>query len=808
MRRENSVLRFDIWGITASLDDPRIAQLTDSERRELRGDQVSAIFKLTPISVVANLANMITLNLLFDQPANSLFFTLWNLALGTVLIRWIFVWRARGRFCEPNGASERAVKRLTFNSILFAIIWAAPIIYLFGSSDIELRAILMGVAIGMVTGGALTLATVWQAALCFVITLLIPAGATIVMSGFLHAAAVLTFGISFLMVVASVVLDRSSLFFDARRSAIHLQKLNRIRVDQLRDLQESSDDILWEVDAHGRLIHVNDRLAQIFRRSIADIEGMSLQVLFGRRPEDPFRVTNNASNRYIRACMRQRKSIDRCTITVNINKEIRCWAVSAKVSFAEDGSYLGFRGLVCDVTETLRAQAATELLAMTDPLTGLPNRLFLQNQVELAFKNIASENDGFTLVTLDLDRFKQINDTFGHAVGDELLRQCSDRLTAALRSDEIVTRYGGDEFVLLLRTTNHESLQEISSRLIRTISAPYRVDRHLLNVGASIGIALAPHDATTFKELLRKSDQALYRAKSEGRGRYCLFSRELSSTIAKRRQTEADLREAIATSQILLNFQPIVEMQTGRIVACETLVRWEHPERGAISPIEFINIAEETGLIVELGAWILDTACTQALAWPRDVRVAVNVSAVQFRCHNFTEQVQRALRDSGLPASRLDIEITESVLITDRAQTLRTLNELRELGVRISLDDFGTGYSSLAYLSEFPIDKIKIDQSFVRKLGHQSVSSAIVRAITDLGNALGIATIAEGVETTQQLELLRDQGCTQAQGYLISRPVPASQIAFLLGNPNAAFISATKSATPPETTTATVKHVA
>ncbi|MDE2115754.1 MAG: diguanylate cyclase, partial [Hyphomicrobiales bacterium] len=537
MSGKNNALRFDIWGITASFDDPRIAQLTDSERRELRGDQVAAIFKLTPISVLANLANMITLNLLFNQPATSLFFTLWNLSLGTVLMRWIYVWRARSRFCGPNCASERAVKRLTFNSVLFAVIWAAPVIYLFGRSDTELRAILVGVAIGMVTGGALTLATVWQAALCFVTTLLIPAGFTILLSGFIHAAAVMTFGISFLMVVASVVLDRSSLFFDARRSAIHLQKLNRIRVDQLRDLQESSDDILWEVDARGRLIHVSERLAQIFRRSVAEIEGMSLQVLFGRTAEDPFRVTNNASNRYLRACMRQRKSADRCTITVSINKEIRCWAVSAKVNFAEDGTYHGFRGLVCDVTETLRAQAATELLAMTDPLTGLPNRLFLQNQVELAFKNIASENDGFTLVTLDLDRFKQINDTFGHAVGDELLRQCSDRLTAALRSDEIVTRYGGDEFVLLLRTTNHESLQEISSRLIRTISAPYRVDRHLLNVGASIGIALAPHDATTFKELLRKSDQALYRAKSEGRGRYCLFSRELSSTIAKRRQT-------------------------------------------------------------------------------------------------------------------------------------------------------------------------------------------------------------------------------------------------------------------------------
>ncbi len=428
-----------------------------------------------------------------------------------------------------------------------------------------------------------------------------------------------------------------------------------------------------------------------------------------------------------------------------------------------------------DITERKRAETRIAHMAHHDALTSLPNRVLMRLRME---GMLAARDGGHVAVMcLDLDNFKSVNDTLGHPLGDLLLQQVARRLQGELRSDDTVARLGGDEFAVLQADTESADVaSELAQRLLTVVSEPYEIDGHTVTVGASIGIALAPNDGNDPDRLLKQADMALYRAKGDGKGALRFFEPEMDAHVQARRHLEMDLRSALNSGELEIYYQPLVDITSGRTCAFEALLRWRHRERGMIPPSEFIPVAEETGLIGPLGAFVLRQACADATLWPNDTKVAVNLSPLQFRTGSLLQTVMSALERSGLAAHRLELEITETLLLERGERVLATLHALRALGVRIAMDDFGTGYSSLSYLRSFPFDKIKIDRSFVRDLSSNTDSLAIVRAIVSLGSSLGITVTAEGVECEHDLDQLRAAGCNQAQGFLFSMPRPQREI--------------------------------
>jgi diguanylate cyclase (GGDEF)-like protein len=433
-----------------------------------------------------------------------------------------------------------------------------------------------------------------------------------------------------------------------------------------------------------------------------------------------------------------------------------------------------------DVTARQQAEASVAFMARHDSLTKLGNRMLFRERMEEA---LASTGRGvqFALIWLDLDNFKQVNDTLGHPVGDGLLVAIAGRLQGCVREGDTVARIGGDEFAIVqLAARQPHDAETLVGRIIAAFRDPYDVAGHQVTVAASIGVTVAPGDGVSHDTLMRNADIALYLAKTEGRGAVRFFEPEMDARIHSRRMLERDLQGAISRNEFELYYQPLVSLITDGLIGFEALLRWQHPVRGLVSPLDFIPVTEETGMITAIGAWALQRACLEAANWPAHITVAVNLSPVQFRSGNLVEMVQSALDTSGLRPDRLELEITESVLLRDTAATLTTLHQLRAMGIGVALDDFGTGYSSLSYLHRFPFSKIKIDQTFVRDLMTSKESMSIIHAVIGLGESLGIRTIAEGVETQEQLDKLREIRCSQAQGYFFGRPSPATEVALLI----------------------------
>jgi len=429
-----------------------------------------------------------------------------------------------------------------------------------------------------------------------------------------------------------------------------------------------------------------------------------------------------------------------------------------------------------DITERRRAESQIAHMAMHDALTDLPNRLMLRGSLENALAR-AKRGELVALFYVDLDHFKAVNDSLGHLVGDELLKEVADRLRGCVRETDTIARLGGDEFAIIqtvLQRPNDAAL--LAQRVQEAIKAPFSIEGNRVVIDTSIGIALAPEDGNSVEELLKNADLAAYAAKADGRGAFRFFERDMDRRVQQRRLLELDLREAVVKQEFKLHYQPIVNLQTGEITSLEALIRWQHPRRGQVLPGDFIPLAEDLGLIVPIGEWVINRACADAATWADHIKVAVNLSPIQLLNKDLVDVVTRALARSGLQAHRLEFEITESVLMHNTAATLATLHQLRALGIRFSMDDFGTGYSSLGYLRSFPFDKIKIDRSFVTDISDEKNASAIIKGVTSLANSLNIVAAVEGVETAEQLEHVRPLGCTEIQGYLFSRPKELDEI--------------------------------
>ncbi len=440
----------------------------------------------------------------------------------------------------------------------------------------------------------------------------------------------------------------------------------------------------------------------------------------------------------------------------------------------------GFVATHQDVTEQRRSDEKVAYFAHHDALTGLPNRVRLNDDLEQAL-SYAKRGEVVAVHVLDLDNFKSVNDTLGHPIGDKLLKDVSRRLTEQLRDTDTIARLGGDEFAIVERQISKPlDAVTLAERLTKAVAQPYEIDGHCIIIGTSIGIAIGPQDGSTAEEIMRNADLALYRAKADGRGSFCFFEPEMDVQMQERSQLEKELRNALTRSEFELHYQPIVNVETNEICAFEALLRWRHPQRGLVSPADFIPLAEETRLIVPIGEWVLQETCRAAAEWPQHVKIAVNLSAVQFRFGGVVDVVKNALAMANLAPHRLELEITETLLLDGTEATLETLHSLRRLGVGIAMDDFGTGYSSLSYLQSFPFDKIKIDKSFVQGIDDDDKSLNIIRAVTALANGLGIRTTAEGVESSAQLNAVTSEGCSEVQGYLMSRPLLLSQVEQIL----------------------------
>ena len=458
--------------------------------------------------------------------------------------------------------------------------------------------------------------------------------------------------------------------------------------------------------------------------------------------------------------------------------EVHWFSISGK-PIIEDGIFKGYRGTGTDITAKHEAEQKIQFLAYHDPLTGLPNRVLLEDRLQQAIALAERGHHGLALVFMDLDNFKKINDSLGHAAGDALLQEVATRLKRCVRDTDTISRQGGDEFVLVLGGLHgSEGSLPVLTKIMESLQAPFVCEGNELSTSASMGVALYPQDGDNFDILRKKADMAMYRAKEAGRSTYRFFDEAMDEEAIEHLLMRSGLRRAIERGEFVLHYQPQIDIASGQVVGVEALLRWEHPEFGLVAPGRFIPVAEESGLIVPIGAWVIEEACRQAMAWRRaglpELVMAVNLSAAQFRRNGIEDTVARALQHSGLVPALLELELTESILLQDVEQVLATVQRLKQLGVQLAIDDFGTGYSSLSYLKRFDIDKLKIDQSFIRDLASDPDDAAIVRAIIQMAHSLGLRAIAEGVETAELLQQLRSFGCDEAQGYHYARPMPAA----------------------------------
>ncbi len=538
----------------------------------------------------------------------------------------------------------------------------------------------------------------------------------------------------------------------------------------LREFEESRRGWFWETDAGGLITYISPELATALGLSVEHLlctpmTSLVLHELGERRTGD--------GERTLGFHLSTRLAFSEIAVRAVAGEEVRWWSLSGRPAFDEYGTFLGFRGSGTDLTEMRRSEAEVKRLASYDPLTGLPNRILMRRTLDESLRDVAGRPKRAALLMLDLDRFKMVNDTLGHPVGDALLRQVAERIQQVVQREGQVGRIGGDEFnVVLPGLDDRARIETLATAIIEAISRPYLIEDSHVSIGASIGVALAPDDGATADALVRNADLALYAAKAQGKGICRFYEPEMHASAKERRLLEMDLRNVMNDSGLHLVYQPVVDAQSEAIVCFEALVRWNHPTRGMVSPSDFIPIAEEIGLIAHIGEWVLRTACLEAANWPDSVRIAVNISPIQFANPSLPGLVMSALAAAQLPAHRLELEITEGVFLNDDAATDAMFARLKAIGVRFALDDFGTGYSSLGYLKKAPFDKIKIDQSFVRGAAVPgNRNAAIIRAIVALAESLGMETTAEGAETPEELALIRSLGCSHIQGYIFGRPM-------------------------------------
>ncbi len=738
-------------------------------------EQLLPLLENNPGVMASNaVATLLVASLFLGKHAQS-FALLW--ALAALIIILISLSLARRISQSLFTVTSPVTSALMFVSMVGVrgFVWAVGLSRLVPEADMETRMLIGWLIIGLMSSGAFAYWPVPLAA--FLFSGLVGLGGLFGLTN-LGLSTVLVSSLS-LMVFSYLLLRVMLWHARVLRGEIISQKQlatkNEVISLLLKDFEESSKDWLWETDRDGCVTRGAQSFVDFFGLPTSALQERALPLVMYDRAMTPLQ---RRAMLKLGARLRKGKPFAGCMLTVGEADKELYLELSAKPILSRDGVIEGWRGVASDRTAAAHAEAKVKRLALFDPLTGLPNRVQFSQILAQVLSSSGSRD--YWVMYLDLDGFKGVNDSMGHAAGDQLLKAVVERLRPVTGADNVLARFGGDEFALLTQGTAAD-IEWQWRRLVQALHTVFHIEGRDVMVGVSIGIMAIDEAGMTVDEVLRRADLALYRAKHDGRGSGRYYEPLMDSKLQQRRQFEQDLRKALNLSQFQLHYQPMVDMKTRRICGMETLLRWHHPERGLVPPDQFIPVAEQTGLITEIGEWVLKTACQDAAAWPSTIRVAVNMSPLQLRGHRLLASVTRALAASGLPASRLEIEVTESALVEETDRVAKVLDDLRALGVVIALDDFGTGYSSLSYLHQFHFDKLKIDKSFVQSFETRPESRAVVKAAMLLARELGFATTAEGVETPAQFQALMEQGCEEAQGYLLGRPAPLSDLQPLLG---------------------------
>jgi diguanylate cyclase (GGDEF)-like protein/PAS domain S-box-containing protein len=682
----------------------------------------------------------------------------WLAAVG--LANWAY-WRSavgEGASSDSRSAEGRPLYRSIGEAVGLAVIWSALPVYAFATQPHEVQ-VVIGAAMGAMIIAAIGLASVPAAAFAWIATVT----AALCCAYYLGSPQMEpTLGFAIVGVAAVAIFGVARL---TRWTYGQLQVIAKVRTQAesvrllLKEYEHRGVGWLWQVDAENRVVYISSRMTSLLGRSASQLIGHSLPATLGG---------NSALGRTLLA--RQPFA--------NLEMELKTRRGTRWISLAGDpiidvaGQFQGFRGVGSDITEVRRTQERLTNLANMDVLSGLPNRGRVRQLLGEALSGAQSGSCPCAIMFLDLDGFKPVNDTFGHPKGDAVLKSVSQRLVKEVGEVGHVGRMGGDEFAIVIRDAqSRRKVEDLAGRIIEAVAEPYHIDKAEIRIGVSIGCAFGPIDGQTVDDLIQKADLALYQAKGQGRGTCCYFSADMQNEAEDRLRLEQDLRQALTLKQFRLDYQPLVNAADQSLVGFEALIRWHHPTRGMVSPLEFIPLAEETGLIMQLGDWVIEEACRAASVWPDYISVALNLSARQLILPALPNTVAEAIARYKLKANRLELEVTESVFLGDSEGSLDVLKRLRTLGVGIALDDFGTGYSSLGYLNKAVFHKLKIDGSFVRDAAHNRETVAIIQSIVSLAKSFRMTVTAEGVETPDDFNRMRDLGCHQIQGYLFGKPM-------------------------------------
>ncbi|WP_428244265.1 putative bifunctional diguanylate cyclase/phosphodiesterase [Gynuella sp.] len=754
--------------------------LADEFESQVRAMQIQSVVRITPLIACVNILNAVILSFVFWNDDYRLPLLIWGAAILIFCVNALLTWfRTRDRQA-PMHASRRAIRRANIHASILAVLWASPAAVLFSSSTPEQQLLLSSVTIGMMCGGALILSNIAFAGSSY--SSIVGLGGMIAL---LSSNLPTALPLAVLLLIYIAVLDAG---------VIHLARIYRARIVAellaenqkqvisllLNDFEQHTADVLLEMDGNLKFRRASDKLATFLKLPETDIINHSLIELITGFQKTLMPETQAAAKQSLAILKHHftgQKAFRDIEFPVQRGEEQFWWSLTARPI-----NSVGWRGVISDITAARSAQQHIWHLAHSDAITGLGNRHQFQHVLREVFSCMTGSSQMVAVLCIDLDRFKSVNDAYGHNVGDKLLSFVGRRLAKQSREQDLVARIGGDEFgIVLKRIGGRVEAEQIAERILGKLQEPCNIDGNAIHIGASLGLALAPEDGDKPEILLKHADMALYAAKADGRGCMRSFSAAISAQVEKKLVLENALRTAIQRNELSLAYQPQQRLKTGLIEGFEALLRWEHPEFGKVPPGVFIPVAEESGLIREIGLWVIEQACIFSRSLPLGMRIAVNLSPLQLVGHDLIDQLEDILERYEISADRLELEVTESMLInSDSDMDMLTL--LKAMGIRIALDDFGTGYSALAYLRQFPFDKLKIDRSFMKEIKTHQDALAVVGAIIDMAKALDMEVVAEGIEDEQTLKLLTLYGCDTVQGYVIARPMPEKDVAVFLKN--------------------------
>ena len=751
----------------------------EADWARLRGLQYASLSNVTKLRVLAHAVAAVGVARLYYDTISIFIMLAWMVGLGASLF---YSARTDQSLADADRRrlSRDEVKKQTMLSIANALAWVVPIAGFapFGESSRMLE--LWAITAMLMTASAVLMPAVPLGNLIFagVVGL-----GSLVSFVFMQSYDMAVISVVFGAVVALGSIESARSFLTARVAESAMAEKSEVVSLLLREFEEGEADWLWQIDTSRRCRSVSPRFAFALGLSPEEIDGKPfIQMIAGPAWETgqfPSSLHDLAER------LKRRENFSNLLVRVTINGQQRWWELSGTPKLDENGVFDGFRGVGSDVTEQRESSDKIAHMARYDTLTGLPNRMMVTEALGDALRYAAQWRTRCAFLMIDLDRFKSVNDTLGHLVGDQLLARVSERLKGLITDNELCGRLGGDEFAIVVRdASDHTRVTRVAQAVIELLSRPYEVDHHTLYIGASVGSAIGPRDGNTVETLMRNADLALYRSKEEGGGQHFNYEPSLHAHAEERRKLEFSLRRALERNEFVLNYQPVVDAKDETIVSFEALLRWHSEDHGFVSPAKFIPLAEDTRLIVPIGEWVLREACREATNWPSNVKVAVNVSGEQLLEQNFIATVVGALSSTGLPAQRLEIEVTESIFVRDSSAARGVLEQIMALGCGIALDDFGTGYSSLAYIRNLRFSTIKVDRSFVQGAAADNPESlAIIRAVVAMAESLEMSTTAEGVETERELAIIRGLGCRKIQGYYFGRPMPATDARGLFNRP-------------------------